>query len=71
MIPHPYVYEKMIASHNAQLQKEMQQARLAAQAGQRRTFVRFTVNNLGKVLIVLGSFLQQAGQQKKASLRTS
>ena len=71
MIPHPYIYEKMYASRHTEIQKDMQQLRLAAQVGQRRTFVRFTVNSLGKLLIVLGSYLQHAGQQKEASLRTS
>ena len=71
MIPHPYIYEKMYASRHTELQKDMQQARLAAQAGQRRTFVRLTAYTLGKILIVLGSSMQQMGQQREASLRIS
>ncbi len=71
MTPHPYIYEKMYASRSAEIQKDMQQIRLAAHFGQRRTFVRFAVNNLGKFLIVLGSNMQQAGQHKEASLPLS
>ena len=71
MIPHPYIYEKMYASRHAEIQKEMQLSRLVAQIGQRRTFVRLTVYTLGKSLIVLGSFMQHAGQKRKASFRAS
>ena len=71
MIPHPYIYEKMYTSRQAEIQKDMQRLRLASQVDQRRTFVRFTVNSLGKLLIVLGSYMQQVGQQKEASLRIS
>ncbi len=71
MVPHPYIYEKMYASRHAEIQKEMQQARLVAQVGQRRTFVRLTVYTLGKSLIVIGSYMQQVGQKREASFRTS
>ena len=71
MIPHPYIYEKMHASRHAEIQKATQRSRLAAHDDQRRTFVRFTAYTLGKLLIVLGSNLQQMGQQKEPSLRTS
>ncbi len=71
MIPHPYIYEKMYASRHAEIQKEMQQARLAAQVGQKRTFIRLAAYTLGKSLIALGSNIQQMGQRKEASLRTS
>lgn len=71
MIPHPYVYEKLIASHHAQIQHEMQQIRMLAHVRQRRTFVRFTIGSLGRLLIVLGSYLQQTGQQKEISFPSS
>ncbi len=71
MIPHPYIYEKMYASRHAEIQKDRQQARLVAQVGQRRTFVRLTAYTIGKSLIVLGSYMQQAGQKREASFRTS
>ena len=67
MIPHPYVYEKLVASRHAQIQHEMQQIHLLAQVRQRRTLVRLTVGKLGKALIVLGSYMQRTSQQKKAS----
>jgi hypothetical protein len=71
MIPHPYVYEKLIASRQAQVQHEMQLIRMLAHVRQRRTLVRFTVGSLGRLLIVLGSHLQQTGQQKEISFPTS
>ena len=71
MIPHPYVYEKLIASHHTQIQREMQQIRMQAHVRQRRTLVRFTVGSLGTLLIALGSQLQRTGQRSGASLHSS
>jgi hypothetical protein len=61
MIPHPYLYEKLIATRHAQIQHDMQQSRMQAHAEQRRTLVRSTVGSLGTLLIVLGSHLQRTG----------
>ncbi len=71
MIPHPYIYEKMLASRHAEIQKHMQQVRLAAHFYQKRTFVQFTANILGRLLIVLGSNIQQIGQPKEVSFPIS
>ena len=71
MIPHPYLYEKLIASHHAQIQHDMQQIRMQAHVRQRRTLVRFTVGSLGTLLVVLGSYLQRIGQRNEASLHSS
>ena len=71
MISHPDLYEKLVASRQSQVQHEMQQIRLATAASQQRTLLRSTIGSLGKILVVLGSYLQQTGQQKKASLHTS
>ncbi len=71
MISHPDTYEKLVASRQAQIQHEMHQIRMLAQARQQRTLIRSAVGSIGKVLIVLGSYLQQMGQQNKASLHTS
>ena len=71
MIPHPYVYEKLMASRHAQIQHEMQQIRMLEQVGQRQTFVRFTAGNLGRLLIVLGSYMQRTGKQNKSSIPSS
>jgi len=68
MIPHPDVYEKLVASRHAQIQHEMQQIRMLAHVRQRPTFVRLTIGSLGRVLIVLGSYMQRTGQQNDASL---
>ena len=71
MIPHPYIYEKLVASHHAQIQHEMQQFRMQAQVRQRRTLVRYTIGSLGRLLIALGSYMQRTGQQNEASLPSS
>jgi hypothetical protein len=71
MIPHPYVYENLIASRHAQIQHDIQQIRTQAHMRQRRTLVRLTLGSLGRLLIVLGSYLQQTGQQKEISFPSS
>ncbi len=70
MIPHPYLYEKLIALRQAQIQHDMQQIRMA-RAGQQQTLVRFTVGSLGTLMIVLGSCLQRTAQRSGASLHSS
>ena len=70
MISHPYVYEKLNASRHAQIQHEMHQSRMA-HAGQQQTLVRFTVGSLGRLLIVLGSYMQRTGQRNEASVPSS
>ena len=71
MTPHPYVYEKLIASHHAQIQHDMQQIRTLSHMRQRRTLVHLIVGSLGRLLVVLGSHLQQTGQQKEISFPSS
>lgn len=68
MIPHPYVYEKLIAAHHAEIQHNMQQARMHAQAKQRRSLIRLTMGSFGRLLKVLGSNMQHTGQQNESSL---
>ncbi len=70
MIPHPYLYEKLIALRQAQIQHDMQQIRMA-HAGQQQTLIRFTVGSLGTLMIVLGSCLQRTAQRSRASLHSS
>ncbi len=71
MTSHPYLYEKLIAIHQAELQHDMQQCRIPDHFGQQRTLVQSTANNLGTLLIALGSQLQRTGQRREASLRNS
>jgi len=71
MIPHPYIYEKLVSSHHAQIQHEMQQIRMQAQVRQRRTLIRFTIGSFGRLLIALGSYMQYSEQQNEASLPSS
>lgn len=71
MIPHPYVYEKMIASRHSQIQHEMQQLRMIAHERQRQTFVRLTLGSFGRLLKVLGYNLQRAGQRNEVSIPSS
>ena len=68
MIPHPYVYEKLIATRHAEIQHNVEQARMQAQAKQRRTLVRLTIGSFGRLLKVLGSNMQDTGQQNESSL---
>jgi hypothetical protein len=71
MISHPDVYEKLIATRHAQIQHDMQQIRTLAHVRQRQTLVRSMVGSLGRLLIVLGSYLQQTGQRKEISFPSS
>ena len=68
MIPHPDVYQKLVASRHAQIHYEMQQIRMLAHVRQRPTLVRRTIGSLGRVLIVLGSYLQRTGQKNDNAL---
>jgi len=70
MTPHPYVYEKLMASRHAQIQHEMQQIRMA-RAAQQRTLVRSTLDSLATLMIVLGSYLQRTTHRSRASLHSS
>jgi len=70
MTSHPYLYEKLIATRHAEIQHDIQQSRMQAYAGKRRTFLRSTVGSFGTLLIVLGSFLQRTGQRSRASLHS-
>ena len=71
MIPHPYLYEKLIASHHTQIQHEMQQIRMQGHVRQGRTLVRFTIGSLGRLLIILGSQLQRTDQKGEVPLHSS
>ncbi len=71
MTPNPYLYEKLIVTHQAQIRHEMQQIRLSARARQQRTLVHSTIGSLGTLLIELGSQLQRAGQRSKAPLHSA
>lgn len=71
MIPHPYIYEKLIASRHAQIRHEMQQIRMQGHVRQRRTLVRFTIGSLGRLLMILGSQLQRTGQKGEVPLHSS
>ena len=71
MISHPYVYEKLNASRQAQIEHDMQQIRMQAHVRQQRTLVHLIVGSLGRLLVVLGSHLQQTGQQKEISFPSS
>jgi hypothetical protein len=73
MTPHPYLCEKLIATHQAQIRHDIQQSRVAARAhaGRQRTLVQSTVGKFGTLLIELGSHLQQTGQRSGASIHSS
>ena len=68
MIPHPDVYDKLVASRHAQIRNEIKQVRVLARMRQRPTLVRRTIGSLGRVMIVLGSYMQRTGQQNDTAL---
>jgi len=68
MISHPDFYQKLVAARHAQFRHEIKQARMLAQMKQRQTFVQLTIGSLGRVLIVLGSYMQRTSQRNDASL---
>ncbi len=63
MTPHPYLYEKLIATRQAEIQHDMEQSRMRAHAGQRSTFVRSVVGSFSTLLIEMGYRLQRSGQR--------
>jgi hypothetical protein len=71
MTPHPYLCEKLIAIHQAQIRHDIQQSRMAAHAGRQRTLMQSTVGKFGTLLIELGSHLQRTGQRSGASIHSS
>ncbi|HCP73929.1 MAG TPA: hypothetical protein DIU08_04735 [Ktedonobacter sp.] len=71
MTPHPYLYEKLIATHQAQIRHDIQQSRMAAHAGRQRTLMQSTVGKFGTLLIELGSHLQRTGQRSGAPIHSS
>jgi hypothetical protein len=71
MTPHPYLYEKLIATRQAQIRHDIQQSRMAAHAGRQRTLMQSTVGKFGTLLIELGSHLQQTGQRNGAPIHSS
>ncbi len=68
---HPYLYEKLIAIRHEEIQHDMQQSRLRASAGQRRTFVRYAARRLGTLLVELGSQLQRREGWERMSKRNA
>ena len=71
MTPHPYLYEKLIATRHAQILYDMQHSRKYAHAGERPAFVRSAVSKFGSLLIEWGSHLQQTGQRSRVPLHSS
>jgi hypothetical protein len=68
MISHPDVYQKLVASRHAQILHEVQQIRMLKHVRQRPTLVRRTMSCFGRVLIVLGYYMQRIGQQNDSAL---
>ncbi len=68
MVPHQYVYEKLVTDRHAQIRHEMQHIHMLSHIRQQRTFIRLTIGSFGRLLISLGSYMQRVGQQHDASL---
>ncbi len=71
MISHPDVYQKLVASRHAQILHEIQLLHMSKHVKQRPTFFQLTVSSLGRLLIVLGSYMQRTGQKSEASIPSS
>ncbi len=71
MVPHPDLYEKLIATYHAQIRQDIQKSRMSAHVGQRRALFRSIIRGLGTFMIMLGSYLQRMGQRSGASFHSS
>ncbi len=68
MSNNPYLYEKLVATRQAEIRHAMQQSRKPAHSEQSPTFVENAADRFGTILIELGSRLQRSGQHHGASL---
>ena len=68
MSNNPYLYEKLVATRQAEIRHDVQQSRKPAHAEQSASFTTHAADKLGTVLVELGSRLQRAERQRGASL---
>ena len=63
-----YLYEKMVATRQVEIRRDMQLSRRHAHAEQSPTFVQHSAGKLGALLVGLGSRLQRTEQQREVSI---
>ena len=68
MSNNPYLYEKLVATRQAEIRHTMQQSRKPARSEQSPGFVEYAADRFGNLLVELGSRLQRSEQQRRASL---
>lgn len=68
MSNNPYLYEKLVATRQAEIHHAMQQSRKPLHTEQSPTFVENAADRFGTWLIELGSRLQRTEQQREASI---
>ena len=64
MSNNPYLYEKLVATRQAEIRHAMQQSRKPAQPEQSPAFAGHAADKLGTLLVELGSRLQRRGQHR-------
>ena len=68
MSNNPYLYEKLVATHQAEISHTMHQSRRPSHPEQSITFAGHAAGKLGTWLVELGSRLQRTEQHRGASL---
>jgi hypothetical protein len=68
MSNNPYLYEKLVATRQAEIRHDMQQSHTPIHTEQSPTFVENAADKLGTLLVELGSRLQRTNHQREASL---
>lgn len=68
MSNNPYLYEKLVATRQAEIRHDMQQSHTSAHSEQTPTFVERVGDRFGTLLVELGSRMQRTEQQRGASI---
>lgn len=65
----PYLYEKVVAEHHAELKRDMQQSRMVAQARQGHRLAKYIVSRFDSLLAKRELQPRRAKQQGRAYLQ--
>ena len=68
MSNNPYLYEKLVATRQAEIRHDMQLSRKPAHTEQSSTLVENTAVRFGTWLVELGSRLQRTEQRREAAI---
>lgn len=66
MSNNPYLYEKLVATRQAEIRHALQQSHKPVHAAQSPTLVKYAANKCGTWLVELGSHLQRV--ERRASI---